>query len=89
MLYNINHRYIKRIKSSTFNGCNSAIVDGLWNKKNDPELYRTYDLAEVKSTMDTTVGKLQKVRVAEEWRGAFERIVLVEREIAEFKSGII
>ncbi len=33
----------------------SAIVDGLWNKKNDPELYRTGDLAEVKSTMDTTV----------------------------------
>lgn len=33
----------------------SAIVDGLWNKKHEPELYKTGDLAEVKSTMDTTV----------------------------------
>jgi hypothetical protein len=33
----------------------SAIVDGLWHQKSDPEQYTANDLAEVKSTMDTTV----------------------------------
>lgn len=33
----------------------SAIVDGLWRQKSDPEGYAPQDLAEVKSTMDTTV----------------------------------
>jgi len=33
----------------------SAIVDGLWEQKGDPELYKTTDLAEIKNTMQTTV----------------------------------